>query len=117
MVSVPCGHGQRGGQLAFEDDSSAHDPLRLVDLRDLLVAIGSGVRCVVLNACWSAEDADVLAAHVDFVIGMVRPVPDRAAIAVAGSFLIMAASDPGPPRIAPPGRRTFRLLQTASEDV
>lgn len=27
-----------------------------------------------------------------------------AAIAVAGSFVVMAASDPGPPRIAPPGR-------------
>jgi len=43
-------------------------------------------RCVVLNACFSAPQADEIAAHVDCVIGMQRAINDMSAIAFAVGF-------------------------------
>ncbi|MBZ0278353.1 MAG: CHAT domain-containing protein, partial [Anaerolineae bacterium] len=45
-----------------------------------------GVRLVVLNACFSAVQAEVIAEEVGCVVGMTRAVGDRAAIAFAGAF-------------------------------
>ena len=78
-----AGHGERNGRLAFEDQAGAQDPVRLKHLRDFLAALGGGVRLVVLNACWSGDDAETARACADFVIGMARPVSDAAAIAFA----------------------------------
>ncbi len=41
------------------------------------------MRCVVLNACWSLSQAEAIAAHVPFVIGMHDEIADDAAIAFA----------------------------------
>jgi CHAT domain-containing protein len=43
-------------------------------------------RCVVLNACFSAAQADAIASHVDCVIGMKRAIDDRSAIVFAVGF-------------------------------
>ena len=44
------------------------------------------IRCVVLNACYSATQAKAIAQHIDCVIGMSKAVGDQAAISFAGSF-------------------------------
>jgi hypothetical protein len=44
------------------------------------------VRCVVLNACYSAAQADAIAEHIDGVIGMSKAIGDKAAIAFAEEF-------------------------------
>ncbi|MEM6261475.1 MAG: CHAT domain-containing protein, partial [Bacteroidota bacterium] len=49
--------------------------------RDRLV-----VQCVLLNACHSAVQAEVIKAHVPYLIGMNQAVPDRTAIAFATAF-------------------------------
>jgi predicted MPP superfamily phosphohydrolase len=51
-----------------------------------LFGIVKTTRCVVLNACFSFEDARKIAEHVDCVIGMKRAIDDRSAIAFAVGF-------------------------------
>jgi hypothetical protein len=41
---------------------------------------------VVLNACWSAEQAEAIAQEIDVVVGMKRAITDSAAIEFAGGF-------------------------------
>lgn len=102
-----CGHGEAGGTLSFEDDDGISDPVRLVDLRNLIHALGgAGVRCVVLNACWSAEQAEPLTEVVEFVIGMTAPVTDTAAIAFAEAYIGDSATAL---RCAKPSRRARPL--------
>lgn len=44
------------------------------------------VKCVLLNACYSRNQAEAIAEHIDFVIGMRYPIHDKSAIAFAVSF-------------------------------
>lgn len=52
----------------------------------LLRAIESKIRCVILNACYSAEAAGALVAHTDIVIGTTAAIEDRSALAFAHGF-------------------------------
>jgi hypothetical protein len=52
---------------------------------------------VVLNACWSAEQAACVAAQVPYVVAMRTEVGDDAAIAFStGFYLALAAGQPVP---------------------
>lgn len=44
------------------------------------------VRCVILNACYSAAQAKGISQHIDFVIGMTHAVADDAAIRFSEAF-------------------------------
>jgi formylglycine-generating enzyme required for sulfatase activity len=82
------GHGSTDGSILLadgEDRAAAADPNAVTDVFAAL-ARDLGIRCVVLNACYSATLADTLRAHVDCVIGAPGAIPDRVAIAFAGGF-------------------------------
>lgn len=86
------GHGNRAGQLILEDDAGNSQPVKQQVLGLLFGALKdsanpeAGVRLVVLNACFSAVQAEAIAAEVGCVLGMTRAVSDPAAIAFAGAF-------------------------------
>ena len=44
------------------------------------------IRCVVLNACYSEQQAQAIAEHIDCVVGMTNAVGDDAAIQFATAF-------------------------------
>jgi len=44
------------------------------------------VRVVILNACYSEEQAEAIAQHIDCVIGMTKAIGDEAAVGFASSF-------------------------------
>lgn len=80
------GHGGGKDGLAFED---AIGQLKLVDseaLANLFKLFSSRVECVVLNACYSEVQAEAIAQHIDYVIGMSQAIGDRAAIEFAVGF-------------------------------
>ena len=81
-----AGHGLSGGGIALEDDLGGLQVLSAEVLADLLGIFKDHVRCVVLNACWSALQAKAIADHIDVVVGMARPVGDEAAIRFAAGF-------------------------------
>ena len=79
------GHGSADGSLIFEDASGTAKEVSATALGEMFRVL-KGVRCVVMNACWSDVHASEIAKHVDCVIGMSRSVSDAAAIGFAAGF-------------------------------
>jgi len=79
-----AGHGSRGGKLLLEDEHGAAALVSVAALGRLFRDVG-GVRCVVLNACFSAEHASAVAQHVPCVVAMSAAIADTAAIAFASA--------------------------------
>ncbi|MDC3981473.1 pentapeptide repeat-containing protein [Polyangium jinanense] len=73
------------GEILVEDDAGRAKPIPASALANLFGIMG-GVRCVVLNACHSAAQAEAIQQHVDAVIGMSRKIEDAAAINFAWAF-------------------------------
>ena len=81
-----CGHGEGEEGLVLEgEDGTAH----LVDaeaLAGFFQNFAEYVRCIVLNACFSVAQAEAIARHIDFVIGMKSAIEDQAALGYAEAF-------------------------------
>ncbi len=73
------------GEILVEDDTGKAKPLPALALARLFKIVG-GIRCVVLNACHSASQADAIRQHVDAVISMRRSINDMAAVHFAWAF-------------------------------
>ncbi|MBO3747487.1 CHAT domain-containing protein [Streptosporangiaceae bacterium NEAU-GS5] len=80
------GHGTAAGRLCVENSRGRSHPLAPEALSDLFKNFAGHVRCVVLNACYSAQQAEAIAAHIDYVIGISDEIGDRAGIAFATGF-------------------------------
>jgi hypothetical protein len=80
------GHGNEHGELVVEDDAGEGVPVPPDALEALFAILGASLRCVVLNACHSAEQARAIAKHVDVVVGMAARVGDADAIAFGNAF-------------------------------
>ena len=66
--------------LLFEDETG-HSRLVPTDAIARLFSLFSDeIECVVLNACYSAVQADAIAQHIPYVVGMKKAIGDRAAI-------------------------------------
>ena len=80
------GHGNKVGALYCEDD--AGDPILIQPeaLADLFSLFQKGLQCIILNACYSDKQADVLIQHIPYVIGMSNEIEDKAAIAFSVGF-------------------------------
>lgn len=80
------GHGAGQDGLVFED---AIGQEKLVDseaLAELFELFSEQVECVVLNACYSKFQAEAIAQHIDYVIGMSKAIGDNAAIKFSVGF-------------------------------
>jgi CHAT domain len=80
------GHGTEYSELVLEDVSGNAAPVPLPALRDMFSILREKIRCVVLNACYSSEQAEAIAESVDCVIGMSHTVSDTTAINFAAGF-------------------------------
>lgn len=80
-----CGHGEEIDGLTVEDDSGK---MQLVPAQALADFFGlfEGIECVLLNACYSEEQAAAISQHIPYVIGMSRAIGDRTAIEFAIGF-------------------------------
>lgn len=88
------GHGTEDGTLVFQDLRGKPKTARITAIADSLKALNKRtslsekekIRLVVLNACYSREQAKAIAKYVDCVVGMSNAVYDTSAIAFAESF-------------------------------
>lgn len=80
------GHGTAADGLAFIDPSGYAHLVPPDAVADLFGVLKAGLRCVVLNACYSAEQARMIAKHVPFVVGMRNWIDDTAAILFSAGF-------------------------------
>ena len=94
---VGSGHGGSGrdfvtgrqdetGGLAFEDGTGQVQLISGESLSRLFELCSDTVKCVVLNACYSEPQADAIAEHIDYVVGMKKAIGDEAAIKFAVGF-------------------------------
>jgi hypothetical protein len=80
------GHGDRSNAILLEgEDGSAH-AVSPESLSRLFQVFAGQLRCVVLNACFSEEQAHAIAAHADGVVGMSTEISDGAAISFSRAF-------------------------------
>ncbi|HEX8905086.1 MAG TPA: CHAT domain-containing protein [Longimicrobiaceae bacterium] len=81
-----CGHATKEEGLILEDAAGQGRGLPPEAMAELFGAMNHTVQCVVLNACYSESQAQLLSKHVPFVIGSPRAVADDAAIAFSIGF-------------------------------
>lgn len=83
-----CGHGEGEGGIAFEDETGSTALINTESLADLFKVFAEkrSLECVVLNACYSEEQAEAISQHIDYVIGMKKAIGDKAAIDFAVAF-------------------------------
>lgn len=80
------GHGAPTGELSFENLVGKSHPVQLDALAALFEQFAHHVHCVILNACYSENQAKAIAKYVEYVIGMSQAIGDEAAIAFAVGF-------------------------------
>lgn len=80
------GHGSNAGELVLESESGAPATVNPAALANLFKILKRNIRCVVLNACFSAPQAEAIAQHIDCVVGMTTAVGDKGAIEFAWAF-------------------------------
>jgi hypothetical protein len=85
IVHFP-GHGTSAGALCFENQAGKALPIEPDAVAALFEQFAAQVQCVVLNACYSEAQADAIAEHIPYVIGMNQAIGDKAAIAFAIGF-------------------------------
>lgn len=81
-----CGHGEGDKGLVLEDITGQATFVDSNTLAGLFKLFADQVECVLLNACYSEVQAEVIKQHIDYVIGMNQPIGDRAAIEFAVGF-------------------------------
>ena len=86
------GHGEGEAGLVFEDETGQAQRVSGEALAELFALFADPaefpdpVYCVVLNGCYSQVQAEAIAEHVPYVVGMTQTVGDRAAIEFAVGF-------------------------------
>lgn len=80
------GHGCADGQLLLEDHDGMTRAVPADALERLFGAFQDDIQCVVLSACYSAQQAAAIARHIGCVVGMTRAIGDEAAIRFSVAF-------------------------------
>ncbi|MEG3917759.1 AAA-like domain-containing protein [Microcoleus sp. T3_A4] len=80
------GHGAGEGGLALEDEAGQIKLVNTKALAALFEAFKEYVECVILNACYSEVQAEAIARHIPYVIGMKQTLGDNAARVFAVGF-------------------------------
>jgi hypothetical protein len=80
------GHGTGSGELCLEDAQGRSQPVPADAVTELFRQFDDAVDCVVLNSCYSKPQAEAIAGHIRYVIGMKKEIGDEAAIAFSEGF-------------------------------
>lgn len=80
------GHGAGNEGLALENGTGQTQFVNAEALAGLFGLFADRIECVVLNACYSEVQAEAIAKHIPYVIGMDKAIGDKAAIEFAVGF-------------------------------
>jgi len=83
-----CGHGAGPDGIVCQDEAGKRTLISTATLASLFETRGDHVECVVLNVCFSEVQAEALAKHLDYVIGMKGAISDPAALSFSQGFYI-----------------------------
>lgn len=82
------GHGSEASEIILQNNDGASHPVNSRALSQLFSILKDNVRCVVLNACYTKEQAEAIAKNIDCVVGMSKAIGDNAAISFASAFYL-----------------------------
>jgi hypothetical protein len=80
------GHGTEDEQIILVDESLRAIPVSSAALKQLFTTLKDNIRVVLLNACYSQDQAEAIVEVIDCAIGMKQEIGDEASIAFAASF-------------------------------
>lgn len=80
------GHGSESGEIILEDGAGKSHPVSMRALSTLFSTLKGNIRCVVLSACYSDQQAQAIAESIDCVIGMSNTIEDTSAINFSTAF-------------------------------
>ncbi len=80
------GHGIKSGEILLMDNNRKVKPVSIAALKMLFTTLKDNIRVVVLNVCYSQEQAEAIRGVIDCTIGMNTAIGDQAAITFAASF-------------------------------
>lgn len=80
------GHGTRSQEILLEDSAGVDVPVSASALAGIFGVLKDQISLVVLNACYSQQQAEAINQHIDVTIGMGRYVSDEAAIEFAATL-------------------------------
>ncbi|MEH2141659.1 CHAT domain-containing protein [Nostoc sp.] len=80
------GHGTKHGELCFESETGTVQTVPINALSRIFSLVADQVQCVLLNACYTDDQARAIAQHIKFVIGMSNSIGDEAAIVFSTGF-------------------------------
>lgn len=86
------GHGTEESRIILEDNLGNARTVPTEALARVFKVLKDNIRCVVLNACFSSEQAFAISRHIDCVIGMSSSISDEAAVAFSAGFYLAIAS-------------------------
>lgn len=89
------GHGSFSNGVKFSENGGYSGLIPAQALADLFRLLRDSVKCVVLNACYSHDQASAIAKYVHCVVGVQGEIGDEAAIEFsAGFYAALAAGQP-----------------------
>ncbi len=80
------GHGDSTGELLVMDTNGRPKVVSVEAFKLLFSTLTDNIRVILLNACYSKEQAAAISDVIDFVIGMNLPISDDAAIVFSAAF-------------------------------
>ena len=89
------GHGVEEGLLCFLNESGRESQVRTGGLANLFQLFSSDVKCVLLNACYSEQQAAEISQHIPYVVGMNDGIELDSAIAFSVGFYQVIAAGGG----------------------
>jgi len=86
------GHGTDAGELVFQDNYGISEVALRDTIRSVFGILNAGIRCVILNSCYSVKQANIIREYVDCIIGISGEIYDLVAIEFATNFYFGLAS-------------------------
>lgn len=80
------GHGSESGEIILTSDNGEIKPVSNSALKSLFTTLKDNIKVVVLNCCYSKEQAKAITQVIDCAVGMSDAIGDKAAITFAASF-------------------------------
>lgn len=80
------GHGSGEDGLIFENEVGTATFVDAESLAGLFELVADEIECIILNACYSDLQAEAIAQHISYVIGMNKAIGDNAALEFAFGF-------------------------------
>ena len=80
------GHGTEEEEIILVDESRRAFPVSAAALKQLFTTLKDNIRVVVLNACYSRDQAEAIVEVIDCAIGMKQEIGDSGSRAFAASF-------------------------------